>query len=183
MPRAFPASTNLHLHPHVFLFGGTNLSTTADIEWKVIYVGSAEDQSRDQELDAVLLPADNTGRFMFVLQVDAPNPALIPASDIAGVTIVLLTCSYLNAEFVRVGYYVSNEYPTPELNENPPPTPDVSQITRTIAANDPRVTKFPHKFDFAQPIAGTPADPELSTDGTQFATRPAGGQMNEMNVA
>lgn len=139
-----------------------------DIEWKVIYVGSAEDESRDQELDAVLLPANTPGRFMFVLQVDAPNPALIPASDIVGVTIVLLTCSYMNAEFVRVGYYVNNEYPTPELNENPPAAPLVGEITRTIAAHEPRVTKFPHKFDFAAP-PGTLADPELSTDGTHMA--------------
>lgn len=153
-------------------------SGSIDIEWKVIYVGSAEDQSRDQELDAVLLPADTPGRFKFVLQVEGPNPALIPDSDIAGVTIVLLTCSYNNAEFVRVGYYVSNEYPTPELNENPPPKPMIDQITRTIAANDPRVTKFPHKFDFSQPLAGTPADPELSTDGSHFTAEAANRQVN-----
>lgn len=153
-------------------------SFALDIEWKVIYVGSAEDQSRDQELDSVLVPAEAQGRFKFVLQVEPPDPAKIPDSDIAGVTIVLLTCSYENAEFVRVGYYVSNEYPTPELNENPPPKPIIDQITRTIAANDPRVTKFPHKFDFSQPLAGTSADPELSTDGAHFAAGAASGQVN-----
>lgn len=126
----------------------------------------------------MLLPADTPGRFKFVLQVEAPNATLIPDSDIAGVTIVLLTCSYNNAEFVRVGYYVSNEYPTPELNENPPSKPMIDQITRTIAANDPRVTKFPHKFDFSQPLAGTSADPELSTDGSHFAAEAASGQVN-----
>lgn len=107
---------------------------------------------------------------MFVLQVDAPNPSLIPSSDVIGVTIVLLTCSYKNAEFVRVGYYVSNEYTDEELRETPPPTPDVAKITRTIASHDPRVTKFPHKFDFSETVAGTAADPELSTDGSHFAT-------------
>lgn len=141
-----------------------------DIEWKVIYVGSAEDETRDQELDAVLLPADNTGRFKFVLEVDAPKHSLIPASDLVGVTIVLLTCSYLENEFVRVGYYVSNEYPTPELNENPPPKPMVDQIKRTIASHDPRVTKFQHQFDFCQPASGTPNDPDLSTDGTHLVS-------------
>lgn len=139
-----------------------------DIEWKVIYVGSAEDETHDQELDAVLLPASNPGRFKFVLQVDSPKPSLIPPSDLIGVTIILLTCSYKDAEFVRVGYYVSNEYPTPELNETPPSTPMVDQIKRTIASHDPRVTKFPHKFDFSQPFAGTTADPELSTDGSNL---------------
>lgn len=134
----------------------------------MIYVGSAEDETRDQELDAVLLPANNTGRFKFVLQVDAPKSSLIPTSDLIGVTIILLTCSYKDTEFVRVGYYVSNEYPTAELNENPPPVPLIDQIKRTIASHDPRVTKFPHKFDFCQPLAGTPNDPELSTDGTNI---------------
>lgn len=136
----------------------------SDIEWKVIYVGSAEDPTRDQELDAVLLPADNPGKFKFVLQVDAPNPALIPDADVAGVTIVLLTCSYKGAEFIRVGYYVSNEYPTQEMNENPPPRPLIDQITRGIAAHEPRVTKFPHKFDFDQPAVSTHADAELASD-------------------
>lgn len=147
-----------------------------DIEWKVIYVGSAEDETRDQELDAVLLPASNAGRFKFVLQVDAPAHSLIPNSDLIGVTIILLACSYKEAEFVRVGYYVSNEYPDAEMNESPPATPDMAKIKRTIASNDPRVTKFPHKFDFVQPMAtGTPNDPELSTDGTNMVSNGSGG--------
>lgn len=149
-----------------------------DIEWKIIYVGCAEDESRDQELDAVLLPADTTGRFMFVLQVDAPNPELIPDSDILGVTIVLLTCSYNGAEFIRVGYYVSNQYVDPELHENPPTKPLINKIHRTIAAKEPRVTKFPHKFDFCQPKSGTPAEPELSTDGSHFAVDISNQQTN-----
>ncbi|CAN8074610.1 unnamed protein product [Agarophyton chilense] len=148
-----------------------------DIEWKVIYVGCAEDESHDQELDAVLLPADNTGRFMFVLQVEPPNPSLIPDSDVLGVTIVLLTCSYNSAEFIRVGYYVSNQYTDPDLHENPPSKPLINKIQRTVAAHEPRVTKFPHKFDFCQVKTGTPAEPELSTDGSHFAAE-VGRQTN-----
>jgi hypothetical protein len=170
-----------------------------DIEWQVVYVGSAEDQTQDQELDAVLLPADTMGRFKFVLQVPAPDSSRIPAADVLGVTIVLLTCSYNGAEFIRVGYYVNNEHPDflpapeppaedadddmdtddvvgskrVELVSKPqpgalPPTsaPDIARITRTIAAAEPRITKFPHAFDFTQPVpTGTLADPELSGDG------------------
>ena len=120
----------------------------SDIEWKVIYVGSAEDESRDQELDDVLLPADKQGRFAFILKVDAPDPTLIPSQDILGATIVLLTCTYREKEFLRVGYYVNNEYTEPELNESPPATPDVGKIRRTVADEEPRVTKFPHRFDY-----------------------------------
>ena len=34
-------------------------------------------------------------------------------------TVILLTCSYDGREFVRVGYYVNNEYDSPELNDDP----------------------------------------------------------------
>lgn len=61
-------------------------------------------------------------------QADAPNPSLIPETDAVGVTVVLITCTYHGQEFIRVGYYVNNEYPNPELRENPPPKPDFSQV-------------------------------------------------------
>ena len=43
-------------------------------------------------------------------QADAPDPAKIPEGSLLGVTVVMLTCSYKEAEFIRVGYYVNNEY-------------------------------------------------------------------------
>lgn len=142
-----------------------------DIEWKVVYVGSAEDESYDQELDDVLLPADKLGRFAFILKSEAPNPAKVPTQDILGATIVLLTCTYKNKEFLRVGYYVNNEYVDPPLTENPPAKPDISQIRRTVADKEPRVTKFPHRFDFTPSGAGSFPHPELledeSKDGKQ----------------
>mmetsp|Transcript_695 Transcript_695/g.2310 ORF Transcript_695/g.2310 Transcript_695/m.2310 type:complete len:187 (+) Transcript_695:165-725(+) len=119
-----------------------------DIEWKVIYVGSAEDQTHDQELDCVLLPADNPGQFKFQLTVDPPRSDLIPSQDLIGVTIVLLTCSYRDREFLRVGYYVNNEYTDAELQENPPATPIIEKVMRNIVGDQPRVTRFQHKFDF-----------------------------------
>lgn len=66
-------------------------------------------------------------------------------------TIVLLTCSYREREFLRVGYYVNNEYNVPELQENPPSIPEVEKIVRSIVGDEPRVTKFQHKFDFGDP--------------------------------
>ena len=41
---------------------------------------------------------------------------------------VLLTCSYKDKEFVRVGYYVNNEYNDAELRENPPTTPIYEKV-------------------------------------------------------
>ena len=41
---------------------------------------------------------------------------------------MLLTCGYRTQEFIRVGYYVNNEYADPELKENPPAQPDFDKV-------------------------------------------------------
>nr|KAF6400374.1 anti-silencing function 1B histone chaperone [Rousettus aegyptiacus] len=105
-----------------------NEALADDLEWKIIYVGSAESEEFDQILDSVLVGPVPAGRHMFVFQADAPNSSLIPESDAVGVTVVLITCTYHGQEFIRVGYYVNNEYPDPELRENPPSKPDFSQV-------------------------------------------------------
>lgn len=64
-------------------------------------------------------------------KADAPNTGLIPESDAVGVTVALITCTYHGQEFIRIGYYVNNEYTDPELRENPPLKPDYTQVTRT----------------------------------------------------
>jgi len=46
--------------------------------------------------------------------------------------VVLLTCSYRDNEFVRIGYYVNNEYTDPELNENPPAQPIFQKVIELL---------------------------------------------------
>ncbi|XP_013776638.1 histone chaperone asf1-like isoform X1 [Limulus polyphemus] len=113
-----------------------------DLEWKIIYVGSAESEDYDQVLDTVFVGPVPEGRHMFVFQADPPDPAKIPIQDAVGVTVVLLTCSYRRKEFIRVGYYVNNEYGDPELRENPPSAPQFNKLQRNILATSPRVTRF-----------------------------------------
>lgn len=113
-----------------------------DLEWRIIYVGSAESEEYDQVLDTVFVGPVPEGRHMFVFQANAPDPTKIPVADAVGVTVVLLTCSYRGKEFVRVGYYVNNEYTDAEMRENPPSTPQFDQLQRNILATDPRITKF-----------------------------------------
>jgi hypothetical protein len=84
----------------------------------------------------------------FVLQADPPNPELIPSKDLTGVTVVLVTCSYKDQEFARVGYYVINEYKpfdgySEEIHGIPPEPLDVHNVVRTIVADKRRVTLFP----------------------------------------
>lgn len=67
--------------------------------------------------------------------------------DAVGVTIVLLTCSYRGQEFVRVGYFINNDYTDPELKEMPPGRPQFDKLTRNILASKPRVTRFKINWD------------------------------------
>merc|ERR1712088_1172572 len=113
-----------------------------DLEWKIIYVGSAESEEYDQILDTVYVGPVPEGRHKFVFTADPPNPHKIPVSDVVGVTVILLTCSYRGQEFIRVGYYVCNEYTDPEMQETPPEKPDFDKLQRNILASNPRVTKF-----------------------------------------
>ncbi|ALC45132.1 asf1 [Drosophila busckii] len=118
-----------------------------DLEWKMIYVGSAESEEHDQVLDTIYVGPVPEGRHIFVFQADAPDVSKIPEPDAVGVTIVLLTCSYRGQEFVRVGYYVNNDYADQEMRENPPPKPLFDKLTRNILASKPRVTRFKINWD------------------------------------
>lgn len=125
---------------------------TEDLEWKIIYVGSAETEDYDQTLDSVLVGPVSQGRHMFVFQAEPPKPALIPQGDILGVTVVLITCSYRSQEFIRVGYYVNNEYSDPELiecneSEKQPTVPQFDKVMRNILHSKPRVTRFTIDWD------------------------------------
>lgn len=62
-------------------------------------------------------------------------------------TVILLTCSYDGREFVRVGYYVNNEYTDEALNAEPPAKPVIEKVRRNILAEKPRVTRFSIKWD------------------------------------
>ena len=109
-----------------------------DLEWKIIYVGSAESEEYDQVLDTVYVGPVPEGRHKFVFQANPPNPEKIPEADLVGVTVVLLTCSYRGAEFIRIGYYVSNDYTEPDLKETNPSPPQWGKLQRNILATNPR---------------------------------------------
>ena len=118
-----------------------------DLEWKLTYVGSSRSLEHDQELDSLLVGPVPVGINKFILTADAPSPELIPANELVSVTVILLSCSYKEREFVRVGYYVNNEYDSEELRENPPAKVQVDHIVRNILAEKPRVTRFNIAWD------------------------------------
>jgi len=52
------------LNKHVNIF-----VSFSDLEWKIIYVGSAESEEYDQTLDTVVVGPIIAGRHMFVFEV------------------------------------------------------------------------------------------------------------------
>ena len=117
-----------------------------------MYIGQASDSDKDQILEEAEMDEIQAGQMKFVFEVSVnsfnnmkgqpPDVSRILESEIVGVTGVLVTCSYNQQEFFRVGYYVNNYYEEPELAENPPEKPDITRLTRHILVEKPRVTKF-----------------------------------------
>ncbi|RMZ86217.1 hypothetical protein DV737_g157, partial [Chaetothyriales sp. CBS 132003] len=147
-----------------------------NLEWKLTYVGSATSAEHDQELDSLLVGPIPIGVNKFIFEADPPNLARLPSSEILGVTVILLTCAYDGREFVRVGYYVNNEYDSEELNNDPPAKPIIERVRRNILAEKPRVTRFAIKWDSedSAPAEYPPDQPEadqLDDDGAAHQRR------------
>lgn len=113
-----------------------------ELEWKLIYVGSAENERFDQELDSVLVGPVQVGKNKFVFQAPSPDMSKIPEKDLTEVTVILLTCSYLEQEFIRVGYYVNNHFPEQATPDGPR-----GELQRNILSDKPRVTRFLINWD------------------------------------
>ena len=118
-----------------------------DIEWKLIYVGSAEDEAYDQILDSVLIGPLQIGSMKFDFEANPPDFSKIPQKDLIGVTAILLTCSYNSQEFFRVGYYVNVTFDNEEMNLNPPEVIEMDRVVKNILSDKPRITKFTIEWD------------------------------------
>lgn len=106
----------------------------------------ARSSEHDQILDTLLVGPVPVGVNKFAFTADAPKLSKIPDTEIIGVTVVLLSCAYDDREFVRVGYYVNNEYTDEALMTDPPAKPIIEKVRRNILAEKPRVTRFAIKW-------------------------------------
>ncbi|KIH46792.1 Anti-silencing protein, ASF1-like protein [Ancylostoma duodenale] len=161
-PSTFTAQFKLEITFEVFEY------LPNDLEWELVYVGSAKSSSYDQVLDSALVGPVPEGRHKFVFAVDAPDPAKIPVQDLVGVTVLLLRCKYNGQEFINLGWFVSNDYEDPELKENPPAKPIIEKLTRTVQTDDLRVTSFPIKWDENQPDEYPPEQEQVEVDETDL---------------
>eukprot|EP00995_Heteronema_vittatum_P007793 NODE_2949_length_722_cov_511.936107_g2080_i0.p2 GENE.NODE_2949_length_722_cov_511.936107_g2080_i0~~NODE_2949_length_722_cov_511.936107_g2080_i0.p2 ORF type:complete len:86 (-),score=42.17 NODE_2949_length_722_cov_511.936107_g2080_i0:465-692(-) len=70
----------------------------------------------------------------------------IPQEHLLGVTVILLICTYKEQEFIRVGYYVNNDYESEQDRENPPEKVAIEKVLRNVLVEQPRVTT--HSIDW-----------------------------------
>jgi histone chaperone ASF1 len=103
------------------------------------------DEALDQELDDCLVGPVPQGINSFEFEGSAPDPSRIPQDDVLGVAALILTGSYRDQEFVRVGYYQNTEYDNEEMKETPPQNIMFNRLVRDISAK-PRVTRFHIKW-------------------------------------
>ncbi|KAG9076201.1 Histone chaperone asf1 [Ceratobasidium sp. UAMH 11750] len=160
-----------------------------DLEWRVIFVASPDREELDQELDDCMVGPVPPGVNVFEFEASPPNPSTIPKEDVLGVAAVILTGTYKDQEFVRVGYYQNTEYDSEELNENPPAEIDFSRLRRELA-NKPRVTRFSIKWDtetptaVAQPsIPTSSATPSSNAPGAPLAREPSGFDLSAASAS
>ncbi|KAF5329736.1 hypothetical protein D9619_008980 [Psilocybe cf. subviscida] len=121
-----------------------------DLEWRLLFVSCPDDEKLDQELDDCLVGPVPQGVNSFEFEGRAPDPSVIPPEDVLGVAVLILTGSYRDQEFVRVGYYQNTEYDNEEMQNTPPSTIMFNRLVRDISAK-PRVTRFHIKWDVSPP--------------------------------
>merc|ERR1711916_316307 len=102
----------------------------------------------------------------FVLSAPAPDLTRIANEDLVGVTVVLISCFYQSKEFLKIGYYVANEFIGEFDPENPPQSIEIDQLRRNIAADQPRVTRIPIDWyaGHDENVPYSEADPNIAED-------------------
>lgn len=116
-----------------------------DLEWQLTYVSSPGKPELDQELDSCLVGPVPVGTNSFDFEAPAPDASKVPEGDLFGNAALILTGSYNDQEFVRVGYYQFTEYDNEEMKESPPSKYVIERMVRNITAK-PRVTRFQIKW-------------------------------------
>lgn len=80
-------------------------------------------------------------------------------------TVIIITASYRDKEFVRVGYYVNTYYEEEEYKENPPAMVEWDKLYRNVLIEKPKVTRSVSSAGFRVRSAGHGA---TETDTARF---------------
>lgn len=81
------------------------------LDWKIIYIGSANSCEYDQILENFSFPVTQKGPCSFGVSVTAPNHEMIPTfDDLLGATLLMISAMYNGREFFRCSYFVYNNF-------------------------------------------------------------------------
>jgi histone chaperone ASF1 len=145
-PNGCPATENLSFEITLEV----NHELEQDLEWKLVFVGSARTNEHDQVLDSIDIGPLSPSTVKFIFDAPAPNLQLVPAEDRFEVAVIYFSVSYREQEFVRIGYYMRHEYDCEELVENPPDELDIRRVKRTLDMANPHLTRYPIMWDNVQ---------------------------------
>jgi histone chaperone ASF1 len=127
-----------------------NHALEQDLEWKLVYVGSARSRDHDQVLDSIDIGPLSPSTVKFIFDAPAPNLELVPPEDRFEVSALYFSVSYREQEFVRIGYYMRHEYDCEELQNEPPAELDIRRVRRVMDMANPHVTRYQIKWDEPQ---------------------------------
>merc|ERR1719160_118110 len=108
----------------------------------MVYVLGDKDDAQEVELESIDVGSGSglpKGLMKFVFEGDPPDQSTIALGGVLEVAGVYIAAAYRNSEFCRVGWYIRNEYDTPELEENPPEQTDWAHLRR-VFSDKSRVT-------------------------------------------
>uniref|UniRef100_A0A0K0FI71 Histone chaperone asf1 (inferred by orthology to a D. melanogaster protein) n=1 Tax=Strongyloides venezuelensis TaxID=75913 RepID=A0A0K0FI71_STRVS len=128
-------------------------------KFELVYVGEPSSRNYDQSLDTIEFEDIPIGIHTVTLEVDHPDVNKIPPKDLVGATAIILDCYYKNQLFSQTSWFVTVEYTDPELVENPPLTPVIEKLSRTIDTDDPRTCLHTIKWNESDEILVVPNVP------------------------
>lgn len=135
----------------IVIFASTCLFwLSTEIEFRLVYVASADNTEYDQELESILVGPVPLGKNKIMFEAPAPDPSRI--SNLLDMTLLMLSGLYKDGEFIRVGYYIRNSLridPPLDSEGNPilPPVITPDDVVRKVLIDEPRVTRFQIPWD------------------------------------
>lgn len=111
-----------------------------ELEFKIVYVGSAESPAFDQLLEDVMISVKSEGNMSFEVAAEGPDYKQIPSvNDLLGMSAIIIVGLFKNNEFFRCSFFVNNTYTeelTEEFNEK---NFNIEKVKREIITEKPRV--------------------------------------------
>ena len=90
-----------------------------DLNWKIIYIGSANSCKHDQILESFSFPVKKLGGYSFNVDVSPPDHKLVPSfDDLLGATLLMISAVYNEKEFFRCSYFVYNNFENEQIAKN-----------------------------------------------------------------